>query len=182
MAKRFDRFAGRGIERIHKVQNANEDAPVVSIAPIGKAPVGLCAANAGIKLPEKFSRGSVQSKYFLCGSDAIQDAVDYDGVGLQAAFFAGIKSPGNPQIIDVAAVDLREGRVVGAGRGTTVDGPVAVFLGEERVGEKEEEQTSPREADRRGIPHSADSVRNDGYGAYGTAEEAAEKVLWHSHS
>ena len=91
-------FAGRGIECVNKIHHTGKDAFVVAIAPISQAAIGLGPTNARVKFPEKFSGGGVQGKNFLRGSNAVQNAVDNDGVRLQAALFTGIKTPGDLQI------------------------------------------------------------------------------------
>src|SRR5580765_1173460 len=80
--------------------------------PVGQAAVGLGSFDAGIEFPEKFSGGSVESEDFLGGSDAIESSVDDERIGLQAAWFFGVKGPGDLKFADVGAIDLIERRVM----------------------------------------------------------------------
>jgi hypothetical protein len=69
-------FAGGGVKRVKKIHYADEDAGSSSGTPIGQAAVGLCACYAGVEFPEKFASSGIERENFLCGSNAVENAVD----------------------------------------------------------------------------------------------------------
>ena len=87
----------------------------------------MCANNSGIKFPQKFASGSIEGEYFLRGADSVENSVYDYGTSLQAAFFLGIETPRHRQVLDIAWIDLREGRVVVIFRCAAIDGPIVVF-------------------------------------------------------
>ena len=96
-----------------------------------EAAIRLRTFDSGIKFPEKFAAGGIQGEYFLRGGNAVQDAVNDDGVGLQAALLAGIEGPCNLKVLDVGAIDLSQRRVVRASGGTTIHRPIVALPGEQ---------------------------------------------------
>src|ERR1700752_253063 len=86
--------------------------------------VGLRSFDAGIEFPEEFSGSGIERENLLSGSDAVENAVDDEGSGLQAAFFARVEGPGDFELADVGAIDLSErGEVIGFG-GAGITRPV----------------------------------------------------------
>jgi len=71
LAERRDRVASRGVQSVNEVHHTGKYAFVVAITPISQAAIWLGPTNARVKFPEKFSRGGVQGKNFLGGSDAV---------------------------------------------------------------------------------------------------------------
>ena len=92
--------------------------------PVGETAIGLGAFDAGIEFPEQFSGGGVEREDFLRGSDAVENSVNDERIGLQAAFFVGVEGPGDLEFADVVAIDLSERRVVIIFGIAAVAGPV----------------------------------------------------------
>lgn len=142
-AKISNRFAGGGVERVKKIHYAYEDAGGGSGTPVGQAAIGLRAVDAGIEFPEKFAGGGVQREDFLRRSDAVENAVDDQGIGLETARFGGVKGPRNLELGDVGAIDLCErGEMIAFGS-AAIAGPVLrwgwwwILLSERGVRENE---------------------------------------------
>src|SRR5208283_70498 len=119
------------------MHHPDENSLVVASRPVGQAAVGLRATYAGIKFPQQGARSGIEREYFLRGGDAVEDAVNNNGAGLQAPFFPGIETPGNLKLFHIAATDLRQAGVVVVLRRATVDRPIAVVLGQTGSGEQQ---------------------------------------------
>src|SRR5438105_15224695 len=78
----------------------------------------------GIEFPEELSGGGVERKNFLRGRDSVEDATHDDGAGLQSALLAGVKSPGDVELLHVCPVDLCQRRIVGVLGSAAVDGAI----------------------------------------------------------
>ncbi len=133
VSKGGNRFASGGVQGVDEVHHANEDALVLAIRPIGETAIGLCAANSGVELPQQFASRRIQSEYFLRRRDSVEHAVNDDGAGLKAAFLVSVKTPGDGEALDVAAIDLRETGIVIVLARATVGRPILLPLG--RCGE-----------------------------------------------
>jgi hypothetical protein len=117
----------------------------------------LRAGNAGIKFPKEFSGGGIEGEDFLGRRDAVEDGVDDDGAGLQAAGCAGVEGPGDLEIFHVIAIDLGEQGVVGVVEIAAIDGPVLIVLSEE--GKREEEEGEEPWHGKRVYPEEGEKAR-----------------------
>ena len=107
VSKHRNRLAGRGIQSVDEVHDTDQDSFVLLAGPICQAAIRLRTFCAGIEFPQKIARCRVQSEDFLCGCDPVKYSVNNDGAGLQAAAFAGVKTPGHLELLNVLAIDLR---------------------------------------------------------------------------
>ena len=132
------RAAGAGVESVDVTAEGGEDARTGGVGIEGQArtrwPVDLES-----KVQSGLAGGGVEGDDVCRRGDAVEDAVDDDGLGLEVAASAGVIGPGDLEAGDVGAVDLLEGRVAGAFGIAAVGGP---FLsrqggsGEKGEGEK----------------------------------------------
>src|SRR5262249_42202859 len=111
--ERGNGLAGSGVERVDEVHDANEDAFIGAVAPIGETAGGLRAGDARIKFPEELSVGGVEGEDFLGGRDAVEQRANHERAGLESAGLAGVVGPGDLKIFDVFAIYLGERGVVG---------------------------------------------------------------------
>ena len=125
LSKGFDRPAGFGVERVNEVVDGGEDAWVRSVGPVDEAAVGAVAVETGGPLPEELAGGGVDGHGLVFGGDAVEDAVEDDGLGLGGALaIGGVVAPDFGELGDVGLGDLLERGVAGVFGGAAVGGPV----------------------------------------------------------
>ncbi len=128
ISKRRDRFARGGVQSVDEVHDADEDAPVFAVGPVGQTAIRLCAANSGVELPQELACCGIQRENFLRWSDAVEQPVDDNGACLKTAFFLSVKTPGDSETLDVVPIDLRECGIVIVLGCATVCGTILLLL------------------------------------------------------
>ena len=121
----WNRFARLDIERVQVILSRRENPPIVTSPPIRKAPVVSPAWRAGIELPDLLAGGRVHSKHPLAGRVPVHDAVDNEGVRLQAPGpIARVIAPSHLQLIDIGRVDLFQCRIPRVPWVSAIHGPI----------------------------------------------------------
>ena len=122
-----DQLAGLGVECVDVAAEAGEEAPVRAIGPVGEA-TGTLAGGFGIPGPDEAAGGAVERDEFAAGRVAVDQAIDDEGVGFEAAAAIGtIVGPGNLELGDIGAIDLFEGRVARVLGVAAIGGPFPAF-------------------------------------------------------
>ena len=112
--------ARRGVERM---QAAVDRGHVDLALPNGHSAIDQIAARMPapevvrlrVIAPQFFARGGIHRVHIAPGSRGIHDSVDDDGGRFLAApGFAQVVLPGEPQLLDVLRIDVRQRRVVAA--------------------------------------------------------------------
>jgi hypothetical protein len=70
------------VERVDIAPNRRKYTPLVPRNPIDDTAVGATPRNSGIKSPQQLSRAGVQSYHLVCGSDAEENAIHDNRLGL----------------------------------------------------------------------------------------------------
>ena len=128
-----DWFAGAGVEGVDIALDGGEDTRRFAVGPVDHGAIRAVAGDAGVESPEKFSGGAVERDRFVAGREAVEDAVDENGLGLRIArAVGGVVGPGDCELFHVGAVDLLEVGVADTGGSAAIGGPIAVGGGKDR--------------------------------------------------
>jgi hypothetical protein len=101
LAEAGDGLAGDGAKVVAELHDADHNAAIFSIGPKGQPTIRLGAFDSGVELPQLLACRSIQGEDFFRGREAVENSVDDDGAGLQAAGFFGVIGPGDLQLLDV---------------------------------------------------------------------------------
>src|SRR5882762_10805074 len=93
VSKRWNRFAGGGIQGVNEVHHAYQNALVFAISPVGEPAIRLRSTNSGVELPQEPACQGIQGENFLRWSDSVEHALDDDGARLKTTFLLRIKAP-----------------------------------------------------------------------------------------
>ena len=93
VSKRWNRFAGGGIQGVNEVHHADQNALVFAISPVGEPAIRLRSTNSRVELPQELACRGIQGENFLRWSDSVEHALDDDGARLKTTFFLRIKTP-----------------------------------------------------------------------------------------
>ena len=148
--------AGPGVDGVEAVAGGAVEHPLQrAAAPVrhasGGAPVALVLPGPGVEGPQLFAAGRVDGAEYVEGGSVVEHPVGHQGgalvppgpeaLGLGDRLVGRGVAPGLPQLVEVAAVDLGQGREAGAGGVGGVRGPLPAPGG---AGGQEEQRREAR--------------------------------------
>ncbi len=85
------------IQRVDKALDSSEDARRLAIGPIDQRAIGTAPDDARVERPQEFAGGAIDRDGFVARSQAVEDAIYQDGLGLRIArSVGGVVLPGDP--------------------------------------------------------------------------------------
>ena len=105
-------FPSLGVQSIEIALHRSENSLFGAVRPVGDATIRPSPRDARIEAPQQLSSGGIEGDGFMPGREAVEDAVNDDGLGLRrVCAVGGVVGPGDLQTRDIGAVNLLEVRI-----------------------------------------------------------------------